>query len=264
MFLKMRHVYSGRLNAIYATHATRWAANRANSIVCASTETQDDLCRLWGISRDKIAVVPYGVADSFFSASSLVSNSDPPYFLFVGTFEARKGLDVLASAWDRLGTAVSEPVRLVLAGRPGWGTEELLARLRGNRSIQFEISPPDDRLAQLYAGALALVHPSRAEGFGLPVAEAMAAGCPVITSDLSAIRAFAHDVPTFVRVGDPDALAAAMWERLSNPAAQTAALAEGRRLARHLSWRRVGDLLANLIDRSWAPQSSRTTAAPTA
>ena len=104
--------------------------------------------------------------------------------LFVGTFEARKGLDTLDAALELL----EDEIRIVLAGRPGWGADEALSRLYDREHVEIVLEPPDERLAELYRGAAALLYTSRLEGFGLPVAEAMATACPVICSDLPAIR----------------------------------------------------------------------------
>jgi len=98
-------------------------------------------------------------------------------------------------------------VRLVLAGQVGWGTEELLATLRREQHVEFRVRPDDGELAALYRDALALVYASEMEGFGLPVAEAMASGCAVVASDLPSIREFAGEVPRYIEPGDSERLA---------------------------------------------------------
>ena len=186
-----------------------------------------------------MAVTPYGVAQAFRVATD-VARED--FVLFAGVLEARKGIDVLHEAVRRAG------LRLVLAGRPGWGIDQELAAVRGDPAVELVVGPSDARLADLYARALVLAYPSRMEGFGLPVAEAMAAGCPVVCSDLPAIREWAADAPLYVAPGDPGALAAAL-ERVARDGALRAGMAEwGRAVAASLTWERVGEAVAREIE----------------
>lgn len=205
MVMALPERYRGRLNARYATAAIRLAGWRADAILCGSASTKEEIVRHLGIDGEKVHVAPYGVAEAFFTDNISADETvlDAPYLLFVGTFEARKGLEVLEDAFSRM----RPEVRLVLAGQPGWGTDAILERLHRNSRVRIELRPSDERLGQLMRGALALVYPSRMEGFGLPVAEAMATGCPVIASDLDCIREFADEVPLYAPVGDARMLA---------------------------------------------------------
>lgn len=123
-----------------------------------------------------------------------------PYLLAVGTVEPRKNLDRLLDAFARSGLA--ERVELLLVGRSGWGQVPPGARHLGAVSEQ--------RLAALYAGALALVAVSTYEGFGLPVAEAFARGCPVVCSDIPAFRELAGEAALYCDPYDVDSIAAAL------------------------------------------------------
>jgi glycosyltransferase involved in cell wall biosynthesis len=252
MFLEMRLAYARRLNAVYATRATRWAARHADRIICGSSETVDRLQRHFGIPASKVEIVPYGVSDAFFQARASGRNRPDQYVLFVGTFEARKGLAELHRALKLVNTERLTPVRLVLAGRPGWGVDETLQGLRRDPDVQLCIGPSDAELAELYAGALALAYPSHAEGFGLPVAEAMAAGTPVVASDLSCIREFAEDAPVYVRVGDAESLARNITRLVDNPRERDARVARGRELADGLRWSALGERTAMIVDGSLA------------
>ena len=129
------------------------------------------------------------------------------YVLFVGTLEPRKDLRTLLTA-HRL---VPDAPPLVLVGSPGWG-EQL--------EVSGCITPGflgDDLLPSVVAGAAALVLPSRDEGFGLPVLEALAAGTPVVASDLPVLREVGGDVVTYAEPGDPAAFAAALQQVLATP-----------------------------------------------
>ena len=107
-----------------------------------------------------------------------------PFVLFVGTIEPRKNLDVLMSAYEELPASTREAFELVIAGPSGWAAAETKARLRTVRYLGYV---PEPDLAPLTAGATVFAYPSLYEGFGFPVAQAMAAGVPVITSNISSL-----------------------------------------------------------------------------
>jgi glycosyltransferase involved in cell wall biosynthesis len=247
-FLLLRERYRGRANAWYATVATRWSASHADRVLCGSRETRRLLVKHLGVDGAKVKVIPYGVADAFFAESTPARPRDTrPYVLFVGTWEPRKGLDTLNRALH-LVNADTRRVRLVLAGQPGWGTERLLDTMRGDPFVEFREKPSDQELRELYRGALALVYVSEMEGFGLPVAEAMASGCPVIASDLPPIREFAGDYPIYVSVGDSERLAAHIDHLLHGDPEAAERLARGRKLASALRWNQLGDQTADVLE----------------
>jgi glycosyltransferase involved in cell wall biosynthesis len=141
-------------------------------------------------------------------------------------------------------------VGLVMAGQPGWGTEQLLAELREDRNVEFREAPSDDELAALYTGALALVYPSEMEGFGLPVAEAMACGCPVIATDLPSIREFADDFPLYIATGDSEQLARHAERLLEGRPDAEARRRGGRQAVSSLTWSALGERTAVVIERA--------------
>ncbi|UUY05665.1 glycosyltransferase family 4 protein [Svornostia abyssi] len=244
-FLTRRAEYGGWVNARYATAATRRATRRAGMIVTGSTRTQTELREHFGADPAKVDVVPYGVAAPFFRERR---PADPPFLLAVGTWEPRKGLSTMLAALDAVNARRDTPVRLVLAGAPGWGVDDLVARLRAHPHADLRTGVGDDELASLYAGAAALVLASEDEGFGLPAAEAFAAGCPVIATDLPAVREFAGDAARYVPQRDPSALAAAMAEVLATgdePERERTA----RAVAAGLTWEAHGRRVAELLER---------------
>jgi glycosyltransferase involved in cell wall biosynthesis len=139
------------------------------------------------------------------------------YFLCVGTIEPRKNHLLLLNLWRQLVAAYGETApRLVLVGRRGWENENVLDLLDRCPSLKHHVmelgTVPDTRLAELLRGARALLMPSFAEGFGLPVAEALAHGVPVISSDLPALREAGGDVPEYLDPLDGPAWAAAVMD----------------------------------------------------
>ena len=196
-------------------------------------------------ARERVVVTPYGVSEAFLGPAVAEPGRRAGFLLFAGTLEARKGLDVLESALELLERAGERP-EVVLAGASGWGTEESVDRLLARPGVQLEPGPSDASLSDLYRQALALVHPSRMEGFGLPVAEAMAAGCPVVASDLDCVREFAGNAPLYSPPGDAEALAdRSTGLRGSRPARHGE---RGVKAARPLRWEHTAELSACAIE----------------
>jgi glycosyltransferase involved in cell wall biosynthesis len=128
---------------------------------------------------------------------------DRPHFVVVGTIEARKNHALLLYVWQRIVAELGDAAPLlVIVGQRGWEADQATALLDRAPDLEghvIELGKSDDReLAGLIAGARALLMPSLAEGFGLPVAEALELGTPVIASHLPVFREFADDIPTYV------------------------------------------------------------------
>jgi len=154
-----------------------------------------------------------------------------PFVLFVGTLEPRKGIVDLVAA-HRVLRRTHPDLELVLAGSPGWGA---VPDLSGPGIVALG-SAHDDDLDALYRAAVALALPSRYEGFGLPVLEAMARGAAVVTSDAASLVEVAGGVAERVEAGDVDALAGALDRLASDPDHRRRLGAAGRVHASHFSW----------------------------
>jgi glycosyltransferase involved in cell wall biosynthesis len=155
-----------------------------------------------------MVAAPLGHNISEISAKGVIASLlKHPYFLCLGTIEARKNHLLLLTLWremaKRLGDASPQ---LVIAGRRGWECEQvidLLERCDTIRPHVLEINNgTDSEIVSLIRGARALLMPSYAEGFGMPVLEALSLGTPVISSPLPAIREFAGDIPDYAEPHD--------------------------------------------------------------
>ena len=139
-------------------------------------------------------VVPLGLAALFLAPAAIAPvETGIPYFVVVGTIEPRKNLAFLLQVWHRWTRAGASPrARLVVVGRRGWENEnvlDLLERSIGLAPTVIEVATLSDAgMVALLRGATALLAPSLVEGFGLPIAEALALGVPVIASDIEAHR----------------------------------------------------------------------------
>jgi glycosyltransferase involved in cell wall biosynthesis len=172
---------------------------------------------------------------------------DGDYLLTVATLEPRKGLDVLLAAMaERPGTLPP----LVVAGQAGWGgvRPDVLARELGLAPDQVVLlgRVPDADLAAVLHGAAVLVAPSRAEGFGLPVLEAMAAGVPVVSSDAPALVEVGGGATVVTPVGDPALLGAALREVVGDAQRRSALGDSGRRRSADFTWTTVAERLWTL------------------
>ena len=175
------------------------------------------------------------------------------YVLHLGTLEPRKGIPVLVGAWERLAAADPGAPDLVLAGAPGWGTGPILARIGRSpfrERIHLPGYVPDGDLPGLLRSAEAFVLASEAEGYGLPLAEALCCGVPSVVSDVPALREVAGGAALLVPPGDPAALAAALREALepeTSARLAAAAVARGRALrwdGAVAAWRRLLETVA--------------------
>ena len=176
------------------------AARRARRVIAVSERTRRDLVDLYGIPPDRIAVTPHGV-DPAFGPGEVAGGG---YLLYVGAVQARK--DPLAAA--RAAQEVGLPLVVV-----GPEREPALARELEGLGVDLRGYVEKGELANLYRGAAALVLPSRYEGFGLPVLEAMACGTPVVASDDPALREVAGDAAVYAGGDLAEAIRTALAER---------------------------------------------------
>ena len=199
------------------------AARVAKRVLTVSERTRDDLVRLYGLSPAKVVVTPNGVDPAFAAGNSLMLGT---YVLVVGAVESRKNqLVALAAAEaDSLPLVVVGPVK-----------DEALALQLHQAGADVRGYVSQEELVELYHGAACLVQPSRFEGFGLPVLEAMASGTPVVALDEPALREVAGDAAVFV---DEEHLADGVRRALDE---REQLVAAGLERARAFSWRATAE-----------------------
>jgi glycosyltransferase involved in cell wall biosynthesis len=194
----------------------RRSVKRAARLVAISERTKRDLVELYGVDPGRIVVTPLGV-DAVFAPGG----ERDDFLLFVGAIQERKDPRAAALAAREVGR------RLVMVGPTK--DEALAEELRG-LGAELRGYVPKDELARLYREAACLVFPSRYEGFGLPVLEAMASGTPVVAAPDEAVREVADGAAVYA---EPGGLAAAVQEALARPDELGRA---GIERARRFSW----------------------------
>ncbi|MGC1984088.1 MAG: glycosyltransferase family 1 protein [Candidatus Cybelea sp.] len=238
--LRFPHHFKAKVRPYYET-VVRAACARAARVVTDDPRTVEDLVELLGVKRAKIRVIPLGVSESFFEPGAPFAGPRP-YVLYVGNHRTHKDLATLFEAWSALPPELD--VDLYVTGPDDFGGE-IQQRSASSRSIVALGDVPEDRLASYYAGARALVSPSLREGFGLPVLEAMAAGCPVIACADSVPRAVESAAWTFP-ARDWRRLAALLGRMLVDQGERERSVNVGLEAARGLTWDRCARATADV------------------
>ena len=223
---------------------TRWSAKVARHIIVPSQQTADDLIRFYKTPESKVSVVHHGV-DPMMTAT--LDSSDAtlrekyglhrPYVLAVGTIQPRKNLGVLARAMSDV--VSNHDVDLVVAGRKGWMHEAVETELRaaglGGRLKILDYVPAED-LPALYRTAEIFAQPSKFEGFGMPILEAMACGTPVIAAGGSSLDEIGGDATTRFEHDDEVALSHQISELLGNRRMREECIQQGLTHAKTFTW----------------------------
>jgi glycosyltransferase involved in cell wall biosynthesis len=222
-------------------------ARRADEIIAVSEQTKSDLVQLYGLDDSKIHVVLHGVGKSFRPIKELEELQDirteyglpEKFVLHVGTLEPRKNHRRTLEAYRLMREKHSGQYHLVICGKKGWLYDEVLRMsespsLKGN--VLFTGYVRDEDLPGIYNLAAAVIYPSLYEGFGLPIAEAMACGRPVLTSDRGAMAEVAHGAALLVDPEDVDGMADGLYRLLEDETLRRDLVEAGLKRASGLTW----------------------------
>lgn len=232
--------FKAKVGPYYAT-LVRFACARAARVITDDERTVDDLVAMLGVARAKIRVIPLGVDESFTHPGDPYAGARP-YVLYVGNHRSHKDLPTLFDAWSSLPESIG--VDCYVTGPDDFGGE-LQRRSTAARAIVALGDVPAEKLAAYYAGAVALVQPSLREGFGLPVLEAMAAGCAVVACEDSVPRVLQATARTFP-AGDAAALARHLEVLCYDRGARERSVKLGREAAANWSWDRCARATADV------------------
>ena len=229
---------------------------RAAVISALSHSTRSDVLRLLHLSEEKVKVVYPGVPDGFIPLSAetvqqicMKYKLSKPFILYVGSFHRRKNLANLVKAFELIASGI--PHDLVIVGLPIWQDNQLVQYMQTSpytermRIVGFV---PREELPLFFNAADVFVFPSRYEGFGLPVLEALACGCPTVTTNTSSIPEVAGDAALLVSPDDVPGLGDAIRSVLSNSDLREHMRQNGLQQAGKFSWVRAAQETIYLLE----------------
>jgi glycosyltransferase involved in cell wall biosynthesis len=248
-----------RSNAMYLATIARLSARKATTVLTISESTRRDVIRLFGVAPENVVTTYCGVSDRFQPAPETdipafrERNALPEkFFLYVGTIEPRKNVAGLVRAYARYRRDADNPLPLILAGGRGWKDREvfdLVDQLGLGDNVRFPGFVPSEDLPLWYSAATAFVYPSRYEGFGLPVAEAMACGTPVIATTASSLPEVVGEAGKLVPPEDEESLTSALSQIASDSDLRRRLSLAGRKQAARFRWERMAAETAAVYER---------------
>ena len=239
-----REHWRGRWRKKYADFISRHSAGK---YITVSNFSKQDICRFHGLSPDRVVVIYNAAHPRFYEVlpaeqiARVRGQHDlpPQYFLFLGGFDKRKNVGALVEAFAKL---PAEAPPLVLAGENKWDFAAVAQRINALGLSQRVLCPgaiADEDLPALYQGALALVHPSRYEGFGLQLVEAMASGIPVLASGATSLPEVLDGSGLLFDPENPDSIARGMERIIRDPILRRDLAEKARQRARFFSWHKA-------------------------
>lgn len=233
-----------RFNRLFLRMMMPRFLQHARHIIAVSTSTAQDIRRFYPIPAEKITTIHPGVHARFKRITDQTElervrakyRLPPRFALFIGTFEPRKNLDNVLLAFEQAGV---DDLHLVLGGRIGWKSTPVMRQLRSHAAaarIHLSGYIADEDLPAIYSLAEFFLLPSRYEGFGLPVLEAMACGTPVITANVASLPEAAGDAAVLVDPMESEAIAVAMTDLAANSPHREELTMRGYRQAVKFKW----------------------------
>ncbi|MCD6442035.1 glycosyltransferase family 4 protein [bacterium] len=240
----------------------RLAISHSRKIVVPSQNTKQDLMQYFKVFSKKIVVIPEAARDIFCAVSNQKKvniildkyNLPEKFILFVGTLEPRKNIVRLIEAYylvinDRL-SIINDRPKLVIVGKKGWhyqGIFNKVKELNIEEMVTFLGYVPEDDLPFLYQSAFCFIYPSLYEGFGLPPLEAMACGCPVITSNISSLPEVVGEAAILVNPYKVDEIAFALKRILSDKSLRQELKQKGLIQSQKFSWGKTSQKILNIL-----------------
>jgi glycosyltransferase involved in cell wall biosynthesis len=226
-------------------------ANKASDIITVSEFSRRDIMRTYGIGRDKIHVSYNGVSDVFTPGVDK-SLASPPYFLFVGSIHPRKNLKRLLLAFERFKSSRDNDYRLLVVGDAYFWSNDMKKTLANLNCLEFIDFKPYASLEDLklyYQKATALMFVSYFEGFGIPIIEAMACGCPVVVAKDTACDEVAGDAALKIDPFNIEDITQAMMQLSQNENTRQELIKKGIQRAAEFSWEKTGMAVQSVLNK---------------
>lgn len=229
-----------------ADEAAAALLRRADRLIAVSESTKRDAVRILKLAPERITVIHSGVPEAFFQVTGgeaeAVRNRyalQRPFVFALGTIEPRKNIPALIEAFAGLSATLREQFELVLAGPMGWADRDTAARVRESSCVRYLGYIPEPDLAPLTAAAEIFAYPSLYEGFGFPLAQAMAAGVASVTSNVSSLPEIAGDGALLIDPRSVSELRDALARLMLSPGLRKEYSAKARRQSSRFQWERA-------------------------
>lgn len=237
-----------------------YSIHHADILFAISKHTANDVVRYFDIPEERIQVT-YLALPSCFKKDAQDSGAakklgyNEPYMLFVGTLEPRKNVDLLVKAYIAARARFAPACKLIIAGRHGWKFKmEYSQDYLLQQGVIFNDSPSDADLRYLYQNATLFVFPSLYEGFGIPLLEAMAYGCPILSSNASCLPEIALDGAAYFDPKNEDDLKEKMIELINSKTERELLVSHQEAVLSRYRW----DISTDIILREFAKHYKRT------
>lgn len=241
---------------IYLQTQTKRSCRSAKHVVTISQSAAEDIHTLFGIPKEKIDVIYPGVHEKFqplpiadVETFKQQNKLHHPFILHVGTLQPRKNIPLLIDAFAQLQHPTAE---LILVGGKGWLYDEIFAKVQAYNledRVRFTGYVPEEDVPYWYNSADVLAFPSIYEGFGMPVAQAMACGTPVVASNSSSLPEVVGDAGFLFDPNSAIELAQHLDNILANPSLAEALKKKGFTQARSFSWQQSGQKMVNIYQK---------------
>ncbi|HAT73888.1 MAG: hypothetical protein US30_C0004G0013 [Candidatus Moranbacteria bacterium GW2011_GWF2_36_839] len=234
----------------YMRYSIKLSCFWAKKIITVSKNTKKDLVELYRIPENKIEVIYNGVNIEKESKDSEQYKKYKPYLLFISRLEKRKNVAGIISAFEILKEKYKIKHRLVLAGRPGFGYQEIKSKMNDSEYkdeiIEFGFVPEDEKF-NLIKNSETFLFPTFYEGFGLPILEAQNLGVPVVTSNTSSLMEVGGSSVAYATPTEPESIASAIYRIISDNNFKNAIIEKGYENVKRFSWTECANSIIKLL-----------------
>jgi glycosyltransferase involved in cell wall biosynthesis len=272
---------------LYMRASIKMSCRWAKKIIAVSKNTKKDLMELYKVPENKIEVIYEGVNDLSSSplgrgcpegtgeGKNLIKDENPkfspssgpprrttfslrekgifskPYLLFIGRLEKRKNIEGIISAFEILKEKYKIPHKLFLAGRFGYGEDDIKDKINGSKYKKEIVVPGfvrDEDKGELIKNADVFLFPTFYEGFGLPILEAQSLGVPVVTSNISSLSEVGGESVFYADPQEPEIIADAVFELIGDQKLKDDIIRKGHENVKRFSWGKCADQIVKLLN----------------
>ncbi|VXC38861.1 putative Glycosyltransferase family 1 protein [Bacillus sp. 349Y] len=238
---------------------TKSSAKNATHITTVSEFSKKRISEKYQVPLDKITVIPNSISESFESELSRVTEAsikqvkeefaiNQKYFIFVGTIQPRKNITRMIDAF--IEATHTKEFQLVIVGEKGWLYDEILERMEklkcSKNKVIFTGGVSENKLVNLYKGSYCLLYPTIAEGFGIPLLEAMAVNKPIITSDTTSLPEVARDAALYVNPMSVKSIATAIVKIIEDEKIRKKLVDRGTKILKEYDRKKIAENMINV------------------